>query len=525
MIPWSDWLKLKHTKTELKSEYAKRELANRDFLYYVKYIKKDYQFLAQRNGESLHLKMINKIKEVLDWKIKRIMVTCPPRLWKTETWTKLLSSYFIWKYPDKSVILTWYNTNLAIWFSRETRDIVDSQEYKNIFPNVRLKVDKKQAWDWEVTDWGWMFATGIWWTLTWKGWDLAILDDPVKNPEEAASFVIQERNNKWYESVLKTRLQNEDSITILIMTRRHPNDLAWYLLEKERLWWPTWEKLIIPAIDESWFEIFRKWKRGTWFFCRLRDDTPPAVWHALYQQDPISARNSLLQFSLINYFSLADLDNPLIPNLTKRSFQYWLIVDPAFSTATSSDDVVVLFCGRHKIDNTLYIFDWFYWTKSPSVSFKAIINFLITWKQIWQTLEFLSVEDVAINVRQTQFIKDLKDELLKAKQGVHFHHYKPRENKEARISLNIEPILSLWGVFVRKDHPDRMFERKLEQQMSDFPHWKHDDIIDCISQAVDVFNLKYTLPWKEDESMYNKPEEEAIELDTLKNIELDVLWD
>jgi len=524
MIFGSNWTKGSHTKWELRTEYLKRELANRDFLYYVKYIKPDYQFLAKRNWESIHLKMINKIKEVLSWKIKRIMVTCPPRLWKTETWTKLLSSYFIWKFPNKNVILTWYNTNLAIWFSRETRDIVDSQQYKNIFPDVLLKSDKKQAWDWEVTKWGWMFATGIWWTLTWKGWNLAILDDPVKNPEEAASFIIQERNNKRYESVLKTRLQDENSITILIMTRRHPNDLAWYLLDKEAHWWPTWEKLIIPAIDESWNEIIWVGKWWVWFFIHLRDNTPPAIWHALYQQDPISARNSLLQYRQINHFSLADLDNPLIPNLTKDSFYYWLTVDPAFSTNKSSDDVVILFCGRHKIDNTLYIFDWFYWTKAPSVSFKAIISFLISWKQNWQIPQFLSVEDVPINTRQTEFIKDLKHELLKAKQNVHFHHYKPREKKEDRITFNIEPILSLWWIFVRKDHPDTRFERKLEQQMADFPHWKNDDIIDCISQAIDVFNLKYTLPWKEEEENYNL-KKEPVELDVLKTVELDVLWD
>lgn len=230
---------------EIKAEKARRRLI--DFCIFT---------FPQYQPGIVHRFMADKLQAVEQGRITRLMLFLPPRTGKTE----LLLRWIAWtlgRNPDWPVLYTSYGADLAWDKSRETRNIVASEEYARIFgplstidDQVELASDSRSVERWRVEGRrGGLQAQGVGGPLTGKGGRVIVIDDPVKNREEADSATFRRRTWNWYTSTLRTRLE-PNGVIVLCMTRWHEDDLAGRLLKlaREDLIADQWQVVSLPAL-------------------------------------------------------------------------------------------------------------------------------------------------------------------------------------------------------------------------------------------------------------------------------------
>ena len=154
-----------------------RERASASFMEYVKQVWPG--FVHGRH----HAVMAKKFEDIASGKLKRLIINMPPRHTKSEFASYLLPSWFLGKYPGKKVIQTSNTAELAVGFGRKVRNLVGSEVYAKIFPGVSLRQDSKAAGRWATNQNGEYFAIGVDGTVTGKGADLFIVDDPHSEQE------------------------------------------------------------------------------------------------------------------------------------------------------------------------------------------------------------------------------------------------------------------------------------------------------------------------------------------------------
>lgn len=223
----------------------RRNLSFRDF---IAWINPKYRFY--KHCEVL----IDVLQRVADGEIKRLLVFEPPRHGKSETVSRLFSAYFLYRYPERWVGLSSYAADLAYTLSRNARD-----NYR--LGGGTIKGDAGAVVHWETGQGGGLWASGAGGPAAGKGGHLLVVDDPVKNAEEAASTTIREKLKDWWNSVWYTREEpwsdaDPNGAMIVVTTRWHEDDLAGWLLEQERLAEDEedrerWHIVNLPAIAEE----------------------------------------------------------------------------------------------------------------------------------------------------------------------------------------------------------------------------------------------------------------------------------
>lgn len=173
--------------------------------------------------------------------INRLAIFVPPQFGKSTLVSRGLPSWWLGTFPDEEVMLTSYGQDWADHWGREARDTIE--EYGSTVFGITVADDSSARGRWQVQDHrGGFKAAGISGSVTGRPAKLLIIDDPVKNAEEAFSSTIHQRNIEWWASTASTRL-HLDSVVILMMTRWHPNDLAGHLLGED-----GWVVLSLPAL-------------------------------------------------------------------------------------------------------------------------------------------------------------------------------------------------------------------------------------------------------------------------------------
>lgn len=173
-------------------------------------------------------RLASVLQKVADDELHRVIIMLPPRHSKSETVSRLFTSYYLYRHPQRWVGLSSYAAALAYKLSRAARDFAR-------LGGVQLRDDAAAVSEWETTSGGGLWAAGVGGPATGKGMHLGILDDPIKNAEEAASDVIGDRNREWWASTWYTR-QEPGAALIVIMTRwPGPGDLVGWLYEQERM--------------------------------------------------------------------------------------------------------------------------------------------------------------------------------------------------------------------------------------------------------------------------------------------------
>jgi hypothetical protein len=212
----------------------KAELAKRNFLDFVNYVKPGYQ-------ENWHHALLaSYLQKFVKGEIKRLMVFMPPQHGKSELVSRNLPAFILGKNPKAKVVLASYSSDLASSFNRDCQRIIESQEYADVFPQTFLNtrnVVTTGSWLKNVDIFetvghgGFLKSTGVGGSLTGTPADFAIIDDPVKDSVEAMSATYQYRNWNWYTDVLYSRIHNNTGI-LITQTRWNENDLSGLLLKK-----------------------------------------------------------------------------------------------------------------------------------------------------------------------------------------------------------------------------------------------------------------------------------------------------
>ena len=233
-----------------------------------------------------HRLIADKLEAVERGEIDRLMIFMPPRHGKSELASRKFPAWYLGRNPDKQIIAASYNSDLARDFGRDVRNLVNEPEYQGIFRGVELSADSQAANRMHTNHGGMYIAAGVGTATTGRGADVFLIDDPLKDREEADSERRRDTVWNWYRSTAYTRLMPGGSI-VLIQTRWHEDDLAGRLLEQDgdAKDGGQWEVLNLPAIDTAGDALWPDWYPVP-VLERIKAAVGPREWSALYQQQP-----------------------------------------------------------------------------------------------------------------------------------------------------------------------------------------------------------------------------------------------
>jgi len=271
-------------------ETEDKEAAREGFMPFIKKVWP--AFIEGRH----HKIMAEAFERVANGDLKRLIINMPPRHTKSEFASYLLPAWFLGQYPEKKIIQTAHTAELSVGFGRKVRNLVDSEDYKEIFPELGLRADSKAAGRWSTNKGGEYFAIGVGGAVTGKGADLLIIDDPHSEQEgQSADAGVFDKVYEWYTSGPRQRLQPGGAI-IIVMTRWHKRDLTGKIVKTsvQREGMDEWEVIEFPAIMPSGNALWPEFWSLTELEA-LRSELPAPKWQAQYQQDPSSEESALVK--------------------------------------------------------------------------------------------------------------------------------------------------------------------------------------------------------------------------------------
>lgn len=280
---------------------ARDEMARRELLKFASVMQPMYKW-------NWHHKVLaDTLDKFAKGELKRVMVFMPPQHGKSEFTSRLFPAWAFGRDPDKKIVLASYSASLAESMNRDVQKYIDDEQYAELFPDTKLQNAGangkyiRNAERFDIIDHkGYLKTVGVGGSLTGTPADIAIIDDPHKDREEAKSALISQKVWDWYTDVLKTRLHN-DSGVLLIQTRWDDMDLAGRLLKQmheaiargdENV--EYWTVICLPAIKENNDNAYdpRKIGEPLWgakhSLKRLLEikSTSLRTFQSLYQQDP-----------------------------------------------------------------------------------------------------------------------------------------------------------------------------------------------------------------------------------------------
>lgn len=201
---------------------------------------------AQAFDHNWHLDAIAwRLGQCLTGEVRRLIIALPPRNLKSISASVAFPAFALGQDPARRMVCVSYSSELSAKHARDCRAVMESPWYQRVFPNTRLSREKNAELDFMTTARGFRLSTSVGGTLTGRGGNLIILDDPMK-PDEAMSEARRRSVVDWYRGTLQSRLDDKRTGTIiLIMQRLHIDDLVGHVLDGE-----DWTVLKLPAIAE-----------------------------------------------------------------------------------------------------------------------------------------------------------------------------------------------------------------------------------------------------------------------------------
>jgi hypothetical protein len=242
--------------------------------------------------DAPHLDLLNrKLVDVANKRLRRLLITMPPRHGKSLLTSENFPAWYLGTNPNHRVILASYEADFAASWGRKARAILEA--YGKALFDVEVSRGSSAANRWGLQGYrGGMDTAGVGGAVTGKGADLLIIDDPLKNSEEANSFTIRHKIWDWYRSTAYTRLE-PDGCIVLIQTRWHSDDLAGRVIKEARRDGEDWEILNLPAIAGANDILGRSPGQALWperfnveRLQKIRRTVGSYFWSALYDQNP-----------------------------------------------------------------------------------------------------------------------------------------------------------------------------------------------------------------------------------------------
>jgi predicted phage terminase large subunit-like protein len=428
-----------------------------------------------------HKIMAEAFEKIARGELKRLIINMPPRHTKSEFASYLLPAWFLGQYPGKKVIQTAHTAELSVGFGRKVRNLVDSDDFKEVFPSLQLRADSKAAGRWSTNDGGEYFAIGVGGAVTGKGADLLIIDDPHSEQEgQSGDPSVFDRTYDWYTSGPRQRLQPGGAI-IIVMTRWHMRDLTGKILKSsaQRAGTDEWEVIEFPAIMPSGKALWPEF----WSIAELealRNELPSSKWNAQYQQNPTSEEGALIQRK---WWQVWEKDRP--PSC-EFIIQSW---DTAFLKTQRSDFSACTTWGV------------FYMPDDEGLS-KPNIILLDAYKE---RLEFPELKRKAYelwaDMQPDAFIVEAKAAgmplifELRA-MGIPVSEYTPSRGNDKIARVNAVADLFASGVVWA---PQTRFAEEVVEEFAAFPAGEHDDLVDSSTQALLRFRQGGFVPLYTDE--------------------------
>ena len=484
-------LKLSQKQIDAIEEAATKELARCDFSYFIDY---DSDFM-DRDGK--HLDVLDEtLMKVSSGELKRVIVTMPPRHGKSERVSRKFPAWHIGRNPNDEIILASYSVDLSRGFSRIARDTLSG--HTDVF-GVEIDPNNQSSESWGIKGKrGGVHAAGVGGPITGKGARIAIIDDPVKNAEEANSEVMREKIWEWYVSTLYTRLTPDGRI-LVVMTRWHEDDLVGRLLKKEREdiengthKGERWTVINFPAIAEDADYLGRSVGQPLWpehgfdteRLAQIQSDVGSYVFNALYQQRPSAAGGTIFKREHFRYFReelIHGIPYFIVGEKKYDKFKCWAFqtVDTANSEKTINDYFVVS-TWYVTPDSDLLWYDA-YRTHVTGPDQKPLIRELA----LRYRVKFTAIEDKTFG---TNLIQEAKRE------GMSIRPIKVDKDKVTR-SLVIAARYEVGKVWHRENMPNLT---DVEDELLSFPRGKHDDTVDTASMAGEVVHV-LVLPYEHPE--------------------------
>jgi predicted phage terminase large subunit-like protein len=462
-------MKTRPTRPEL-SPAAQRVLVDERIRQdFVSFIRKSFETVVP--GELLHLNwhiraIAHALDEVRRGKIKRLIINVPPRHLKSITTSVAFPSFLLGHDPTKKIVCVSYSSELAVKHALDCRAVIQSDWYRRLFPKTRISPDKNTELETLTTMRGGRFATSVGGTLTGRGGNLIILDDPI-NPKQAMSEASRTMVTRWYQTTLLSRLnlKGEDAI-VVVMQRLHVDDLVGVLLDEG-----GWHHLNIPAIAEMPQQVplgmgqFKRRKIND-VLDPLREPREVLVglkasmgtmdFSAQYQQQPIPAEGNLIKREWLKFYQ----------TVPKRQLTDIIIIswDTAMKASELADYSVgtiwlVQHANTYLLDVVRGRYDY------PNLK-RAAIGTQVKWPG-----SHVLIEDKGSG---TSLIQDLRS------QNIPVIAIQPAGDKETRLFTNQAQFESGSVHFPQR----ALWLDDLIAELLAFPQVRHDDQVDSIAQAL-----------------------------------------
>ena len=446
-------------KAQEYKDSLKREKAQKDFMAFVRQMWPGFI-----NGGH-HKIMAQKFQDIADGKLRRLIINMPPRHTKSEFASYMLPAWFLGKFPDKKIIQCSNTAELAVGFGRKVRNLVGSSQYHEVFPEVNLKSDSKAAGRWDTNKGGTYFAIGVGGTVTGKGADLLIIDDPHSEQEAAIAATNPEVYDKvfeWYSSGPRQRLQPGGAI-VVVMTRWSLKDLTGRILKSafERDG-DEWEVISFPAILPSERPLWPAfWPLNE--LLALKEELPVSKWNAQYQQSPTSEEGALVKR---DWWQKWETDTP-----PKCEFiiQSW---DTAFTKNERSDYSActtwgVFYLNEDEMQPNIILLD----AMKERLEFPELKERAFKMYKEWEPDAFI----VEAKASGTPLIFELR------RMGIPVTEFTPTRGNDKIARLNsVTDLFASGKVWA----PGKRWADEVIEEMAAFPNSDHDDLVDSSTQAL-----------------------------------------
>jgi len=448
-------------------ELAGRALARKHLMPYI--MRQHPGYMAGWVHKDIALRLEKFSQDVADGKSPRLMIQMPPRAGKSQEASIYYPGWHLGKYPNHEFILCSYSGSLAMGFSRKVRGLLRDEDHKMLFPDSKLDPDNQNAEGWMTTKGGGFVPAGVGGPITGKGAHILLIDDPVKNAEEAESQTVRQSIKDWYASTAYTRLAPGGGV-LVIQTRWHEDDLSgWLESQMDEDEGDRFEIVRYPAIaqnDEAYRfkgEALHPERYDEKALARIKRAVGPRVWDALYQQQPTSEEGGYFTSDMMRMYDEGDLPD-------EDELVFYTTWDLAIGKLERNDFTTGLTVAVD-IDDNLWVVGL---THARLDTFQICDAILDTWVRYQDRL--VGVEKGQISMALGPYL----DQQIKERRlyGFPLEELNPGKRDKELRARSIQGRMKQGKVYFPRE---ASWIGKVRAELFGFPFAKHDDIVDALA--------------------------------------------
>ena len=411
--------------------------------------------------EGAHHRIIaQKFNDLAKKKINRLIVNMPPRHTKSEFASYLLPAWMVGKNPKLKIIQATHTGELAIRFGRKAKNLIDSEDYAQIFKTT-LQEDSKAAGRWETAQGGEYFAAGVGGAITGRGADLLIIDDPHKEQDIRKDSKAFEKAMNWYTAGPRQRLQPGGAI-VIVMTRWSTKDLTGQLLKAQsEEGSDQWEVVELPALLPDGKPVWPEYWTAQELL-KTKSSIPVANWLSQYMQSPTAEEGALLKREW-----WCDWEKKYPPQL-----KYVVMsLDTAFSKATTADYSAITMWGVFETEDqgeSIILLNAFKGRYDFPELRRIAHEEYLDWKP-----DMVIIEAKASGMPLTHELRQMDIPVI---------NFTPSKGNDKHTRVNAVAPLFESGKIWAPMHEH--FAQEVVEECASFPFGENDDYVDSTTQAL-----------------------------------------